>query len=318
MKKHRSPHPVIAIDIGGTKIASAIVSGSGKMTGFTRTPVLISEGKEAFLAQIELIVKSHLAKEPKIKDVGIACAGPLDSYNGILLDPTNFRTNGKTWGAYPLIAALQKRMPKMRFTLENDAAAAVLAEKWVGGAKPYQNAMIMTLGTGLGAAAIVSGVLARSSHKLHPDAGLILVNYDDLTAPCGSGNFGSAESYLSGGNFVKRARTAMGKKELSVHDVLKLARSGNKKINQMLEEYSDVFAATLYNYATIYGPEIVILSGSFAKAHRYFLPRAKRALKQLLKRRRVGDIDLMPKIILSPLGNESCLLGGAFVAHFGH
>ncbi|MCM0606097.1 MAG: ROK family protein [Xanthomonadaceae bacterium] len=315
MKAKKTSKTVIAIDIGGTKIACAVVSRGGKILYKTKELSKISQGKDSFIDQIERLVHGAQAHSSGLKEVGIACAGPLDSYGGVLLDPTNFRTNGKTWGLFPILKKLHARMPKLTFTLENDAAAAILAEKWIGAARPYQNAMIMTLGTGLGASAMVSGSLVRASHRIHPDAGLILVNYDDLTAPCGSGNYGSAESYLSGGNFVKRARTALGNQDLNVHDVLKLARK-SPIIKKMLSEYAEVFAITLYNYATIYGPEIVILSGSFADAHALFLPKAKQILKKLLVRRHVGKINLMPKIVLSPLGNNSCLLGGAYVAFF--
>lgn len=315
MKQKKKAQNVIAIDIGGTKIACAVVSSSGKILYKVKELSKISQGKVAFIDQVERLIGGADDHTAGLKHVGIACAGPLDSYGGVLLDPTNFRTEGKTWGLFPILKKLKERMPKYTFTLENDAAAAILAEKWIGAAKSYQNAMIMTLGTGLGAAAVVSGSLVRASHRLHPDAGLILVNYDDLSAPCGSGNFGSAESYLSGGNFVKRARIVLDNNELTVHDVLKLAKK-NAKIKKMLKEYSEVFAVTLYNYATIYGPEVVILSGSFAAAHAHFLPAAKKILKQLLIRRHVGKIDLTPKIVLSPLGNNSCLLGGAYVALF--
>jgi len=306
--------PVIAFDIGGTKIASAIVTSSGYLLDMVREPTRISQGKKAFIDHICLIIKERREYYPEAKSIGIACAGPLDSYGGVLLDPTNFRTKGKTWGLFPIVKELKKRFPKLDFYLENDAAAAILAEKWMGGATHVKNAMILTLGTGLGVGAICNGRLARAGHGLHPDAGLILVNHDDLTAICGSGNYGSAESYLSAGNFEKRVSRILKQPGLQSKDLADRARRGDRKILPFFAEYSEVFAVALYNYATLYSPEVVLLSGSFASAKDLFLPQAMKRLKELLKRRQVGNIDLIPKVIVSPLGNQSCLMGGGYIA----
>ena len=102
-----------------------------------------------------------IARHPNVKRAGIASAGPLDPIGGVLLDPTNFASASGTWGHVPLARILSRKL-RIPVLLENDAAAAMLAEHWVGAAKGYENAMILTLGTGLGTGIICNGALVRA------------------------------------------------------------------------------------------------------------------------------------------------------------
>lgn len=201
---------VLSYDLGGTKVAVGVVNSRGRVLNEIRVPIQLEKGKNAVIQQLVDLGHHLLQDHPEVKKIGIASAGPLDPIRGILLDPTNFVTpDHKSWGQVPLVALMKKKL-KRSVHLENDAAAAVLAEHWIGAGKKYRNLMILTLGTGLGTGIICNGSLVRSGRNLHPEAGHIILNYDDKTAPCGCGNFGCAESYLSGRNFELRFRKKWG------------------------------------------------------------------------------------------------------------
>ncbi len=303
---------VLAYDLGGTKVAVGVVNSKGKILAEIREPVVIDQGKKAVLEQLGKLGRQFINKYPKIKSVGMASAGPLDPYKGILLDPTNFASKEGTWGIVPLASILSKKL-KRPVTLENDAAAAMLAEHWLGAAKKFNNAMILTLGTGLGTGIISNGELVRAGQHMHPEAGHIIINYGDRTAPCGCGNFGCAEAYLSGRSFTRRARQRFANPQLTGKDIADLARKRDPRALAAFEEYAEQMAATLNNYVVLYAPEVIVFTGSFADAADLFLKNTQRHLEKLLERRRAG-IDMMPKLMVSTLNNNAGLIGGAYVA----
>src|SRR5262249_45375455 len=145
----------------------------------------------------------------------------------------------------------------------------------------------------------------------------IILNYNDESAPCGCGNLGCAEAYLSGRSFGRRARARFGNANLNAKDVADLARNRDPRALAAFEEYARIMAIALHDYTVIYAPEIVVFTGSFADAHDLFLDSTKRHLEQLLARRRVG-VDLLPKLKISTLENRAGLIGGAFVALHQH
>ncbi len=303
---------VLAYDLGGTKVAVGVVNSRGRVLKELREPVVIHEGKAAVIRQLVRMGRTLLESYPLIQRVGIASAGPLDPKKGVLLDPTNFAGPDGPWGVTPLASLLKKQLA-LPVVMDNDAAAAMIAEHWVGKAKRVQNAMILTLGTGLGTGILANGELVRAGQHLHPEAGHLILQAHDRTAKCGCGNYGCAEAYLSGRNFGRRVSIQFGRPEMDAKEIADLARNGNKKALRAFDEYAEMLAIALHNYAVIYCPEVIIFAGSFAGASDLFLNKAELRLKELLKRRRKG-VDLMPKLVVSSLHNQSGIIGGAWLA----
>lgn len=299
---------VIAIDLGGTKVAAAVVDEKGKLFAQKKLPTELGGGWRALRKQLIDLCKELRAEHPSVRAVGIGSAGPLDAPAGLLLDPTNFgwRSPLKVDIVKELKAAL--RLPVF---LENDAAAAILAEWWKGGAK--SNALVLTLGTGLGVGVVTDGQLVRGGRGLHPEAGHILLRAGDKTAPCGCGNFGCAEAFLSGMNFGARAAHKLVEPGISAIEVEHRARAGDPEAKALFREYAELLAECLQNFVVLYYPETVILTGSFANAAPLFLPETKKQLRSLL-RRRLKTLPLFPEIRVSRLENRAGILGAAYVA----
>jgi glucokinase len=254
-----------------------------------------------------------LRRHPRVRRAGIASAGPLDPFKGELLEPTNITSAKGSWGRVPIASILTRRLG-VPTLLENDAAAAILAEHWIGAARGASDAMILTLGTGLGTGMIVAGELVRAGQSQHPEGGHMILNPWDESAPCGCGNQGCAEAYLSGRNFTRRARARFGNSELQAKDIAELARKRDPRALAAFEEYAELMATALYNYVRIYAPEVVVFTGSFAAAHDLFLERTRTILAARLERARIPQF--MPKLTLSKLDNNAGLIGGAYVALF--
>jgi glucokinase len=238
----------------------------------------------------------------------------LDVDKGLLLDPTNYVTDGKGWGVVPITRLLSKGL-KRPVLLENDAAAAILAESWLGTAKRVKNSMILTLGTGVGVGVISNGKLERSGRGLHPEGGHLIIGAGDTSAPCGCGNYGCIEAYLSGHGFTQRVRTKLRDSSLTSEQIADRARAGQAEYRAFFVEYARLLAVSLHNYIRLYAPEVVALTGSFAKTADLFLSETEKQLIPLLQRLRVG-VDMMPKLTVSTLDNRAGLLGAAHVALF--
>jgi len=288
------------------------INTRGRVLEEIRVPVLIEGGKNVVLQQLADLGLQFLRRHPEIRKVGIAAAGPLDPQKGELLDPTNFTSIKGAWGRVPIVKILKKKLNRTVY-LENDAAAAMLAEHWIGAAKKYRNAMILTLGTGLGAGVICNGELVRAGRNLHTEGGHIIIHFNDQSAPCGCGNLGCAEAFLSGRNFSRRARQRFANPNLTAVDIAELARNRDPRALAAFEEYSEIMAIAIHNYVRIYSPEIIVFTGSFAQAADLFMKDTSRHLERLLKRQREG-IDLLPKLALSTLDNAAGIIGGAYIA----
>ncbi|RZA09319.1 MAG: ROK family protein [Proteobacteria bacterium] len=303
----RAPTQVIGIDLGGTKVLAAMVSASGKVIEERKVPTELGSGWPGLRKQLIEICKELMAEHGLAKAVGIGSAGPLHAPSGTLLDPTNF---GWPTAKIAIARELQKAL-KIPVRLENDAASAVLAEHWKGGAG--NDCIVVTLGTGLGVGIMVEGKVIRGSRGLHGETGHILLRPGDRTALCNCGNYGCSEALLSGNHFGFRAAARLKMPDIKAKQVSEMARNGNLPAKALFDEYGTMLGEFIFNLTTMFYPKTVILTGSFAEANPHFLPRAEERLRQLLERR-LKTLPIMPEIRISRLGNRAGCLGAAFVA----
>ncbi len=301
---------VAALDIGGTKVHGAIVDAQGRILTQEKLPVLVSQGQEAFFGQLIELLERLIGAYP-VRKVGLGCAGPLNGRTGELLDPTNFKTDGRSWGRISLLRPLQSHFPGLQFVLENDAAAAVLGEHWLGEGKT-DNIAVMTLGTGIGLGVIVDGRLLRSRDGLHPEIGHIPLNMEDTKALC-CGKCGCIEAYLAAPNFVRRVSTDWNQPDLNGPDLVARAQGGEERALKAFEVYGDYMAHAIKALCVMFGSEVVAFTGGFAHSAPLFLPRVEKRLPELLKRYREG-FDLLPRVKISSLGDRLGVLGAARVA----
>lgn len=301
----------MAVDLGGTKIAVAVIDARGRVLAQKREPVLTNEGWRGLVSQLAKLMLPYI-REFNLKSAAIASAGPLDPQKGLLLNPTNMTTQGEHWGVVPLIRELRKKV-KIPVQLENDAAAAALAEYWLGGAKKIKNSVIITLGTGVGVGVIANGELVRSGRMLHPEGGHIILSYGNKDWPCGCGNLGCAEAMLSGRNFTRYMAKKMNLPQLTGEELVARARDGDAQILKEFQLYGERLAVLMTTLVVLFSPEVFVLSGGFSNAADLFLPSCQRHLKELLKSRRAG-VDLLPLILTSPFQDEAGLLGAGYVA----
>ncbi len=299
----------LCFDLGGTKLACALVDARGRVRLYRRTQIVMARGFDGLIESFREVSEEHLKESKNVNAVAVSSAGPLDPSTGVLLDPTNFLTAGKGWGVLPLKDRLQKIF-KRPVIVENDAACAVLAEVWRGQARGIKNAMVMTLGTGLGIGVVANGTLVRAGRNLHTEAGHLPLNAWSKHHRCACGARGCAESYLSGSHFAREVGRALGLPKLTGEELVKMALNNDRRIGEWMTIYARRLALAIRMYAMIYAPEVVVLAGGFAGAAPFFLPKTKKLLVPLFRRHTRG-INLLPTVKISKFKDEAGVIGAA-------
>lgn len=301
----------LCFDLGGTKLKGALISSSGRILAQSTSAVRQEDGYKGLLNLFREIA-SVLPKKPAFKKVAVASAGPLHPSRGLLLDPTNFFTGTQSWGVLPLIKDLQKIFRKP-VVLENDAAAAVLGERWKGGHGKGENLIAITLGTGVGIGVIANGQLVRAGQGLHPEASHFHIGAGEAKDyPCGCGQNGCMEAHLAGHHFSQRLGRLKGR-PLTGQESVALAEHGDVWVQEAFKEYGRTLAMGIRTLCLFFAPQVVVLSGGFSQASHLFLPETEAYLPQLLERYRAG-IDLLPKVRISKLQTDAGILGAAYLA----
>lgn len=306
----RSTDVVLSFDLGGTKLRGAHVDARGRILDVAFTRVRQAEGYPGLIRLFK--ETAELLPKRKIARIAVASAGPLHPDKGVLLDPTNFFTDKKSWGVVPLVKDLKNAFKKP-VQLENDAAAAVLGEFWKGGHGRAKNIVAITLGTGVGVGVICNGELVRAGRGLHPEAGHIPLDIFAKDYPCGCGAHGCIEAFLAGSHFTKRL-SALKHRMLTGQEAVLLAQDGDAQITAAFKEYGRQLADAIRIFVVMFAPEVVVLSGGFSHASHLFFPETRRLLPQLLQRYRKG-IDLLPELKASKLQDDAGILGAAYRAH---
>lgn len=173
---------VLAIDIGGTKIAVGAVTPDGRIAASARTPSPArGTADEMWTAVTETCDRVlERAGHPVIDGVGVGCAGPMTWPDGVV-SPLNITA----WRGFPLRRALRERFPGVPVRVHNDAVAMACAEHWAGAAKGYKNVLGMVVSTGVGGGVIlgnrlVDGGLGNAGHIGH-----MVVDPNGPACPCG-------------------------------------------------------------------------------------------------------------------------------------
>src|SRR3989338_7593902 len=144
----------IGIDVGGTNLRAALISGTGEVIKKVKEPTAGN-----VLEALQNAVKSLYTDD--VAGIGIGIAGLLDRKNGIvLLSPNLHSVEGVNF-----VEALHRQLSVPVF-IENDANAAALGEKWIGAGREFNNFVLLTLGTGIGGGIVYGKKLGNVSAEL--------------------------------------------------------------------------------------------------------------------------------------------------------
>jgi glucokinase len=276
--ERRAEHPILAIDLGGTQIRAALVTSDRVVHCRRAVPTADEEGVEAVLARVVDVaatVRAQAAGEglPEPIGVGISSPGPLDPWGGIV----RLAPNLQGWVDIPLGQRVATGLGMPTF-LERDTNVAIMGEWRFGAAVGTQNAIYLTLSTGLGGAAIIDGRPLVGTSGTAGEFGHITVELDG--PPCGCGGVGHVESIASGTALANHgralvedrpdsalARLASDGTEVDARLVALAAEEGDAGAKALLERAWVAFGALCASLVNALDPEVIVIGGSIAEHH---------------------------------------------------
>ena len=303
----------IGVDIGGTKIAAAVVTPEGK---------ILSEVRYATQADppnrlIETVAQAITEVKDGFEVGGVCVAVPgriLASENKVISAPNLHEIED-----IRLDEEIGRRTGLM-VTVENDANAAAWGEFRFGAGRGLQHMVSITLGTGVGGGIITHGMLLRGAQGAGGELGHVTI---DPTGPrCGCGNYGCLEALASGTAIQRRARevanewpnSALGRlaieRQVLGEDVTRLAQEEDDASISVLEETGRWLGIGLAGFVNTFNPEVIAVGGGASQAGELILESAR---KEVQLRASSPSRDLV-EIKEATLGPESGVLGAAALA----
>jgi glucokinase len=309
---------VLALDVGGTKLAAAVVRGDGTVRSRLVEPALREAGPDDMirrhLDQGRRAVAAAGLDASAIRAVGIACGGPLDPERGIILGPLHL----PGWVNVPLVAIVEDAFG-VPAAVDNDATAGAVAE-WRFGAgrdRGVRDLVYLTISTGIGGGLVLDGRPYRGAAGNAGELGHLTIDIDG--DPCACGRRGCLEAYASGTNIARRAREALARGESSslasldavtARDVVAAAAAGDVVARRVWDETTRMLGSAVATILDGLNPELVVLGGGVTNAGDALLaPVREIALREAMAPA-AGSAD----VVLAALGEELGVVAAASVA----
>ncbi|MCX5535464.1 ROK family protein [Streptomyces sp. NBC_00006] len=300
---------VAALDIGGTKIAGALVDDRGHLLLRAQRPTLAQEDGETVMGAVEEVLGELTASDlwPRVRAVGIGSAGPVDRSRGTV-SPVNV----PGWRGFPLVDRVRAVTGELPVELIGDGVAITAAEHWQGAAQGHDNALCMVVSTGVGGGLILGGELHPGPTGNAGHIGHISVDLDGDPCPCGAR--GCVERIASGPNIARRA-LADGWQPGSDGDataaaVARAARAGDPVAIASFERAAQALAAGIAATATLVEIDIAVIGGGVAKAGDVLFTPLRRALRDYATLSFVQGLTVTP----ASTGTDAGLVGAAAAA----
>ncbi|GAB2985167.1 ROK family glucokinase [Nocardioides montaniterrae] len=289
------------IDIGGTKIAGAVVSADGEILAADRIESPAVDPAALKRAVAELV--GSLAAQHPIRAVGVAAAGFVDRDRSTVRFAPNI-----AWRDEPLGSDLAD-LVGLPVVVENDANAAAWGEFRHGAGRDADDQLMITLGTGVGGGVVIDGRLLRGAYGAGAEVGHLCVVPDGHL--CGCGNRGCLEMYASGTALVRNARAASGDPSLTGPEVMRRAQAGDPFAIEQYAEIGRWIGHGLASLVAVLDPALIVVGGGVGEAGDLVLEPARAAFRAELTGR--GHRPEAP-IVHAELGNDAGVIGAADLA----
>jgi glucokinase len=292
---------VLAVDVGGTKLAAAVVEPDGTIRARATVATPADGGKAG--AALDRLVREVAATGPadRLVGLGVGSAGPLDLTAGTV-SPVNILH----WRPYPIVDALRPVLPGRPVVLAGDGHCMALGEYWRGG---YTTAAMlgMVVSTGVGGGLVLDGRVYTGITGNAGHIGHIIVDVDGPPCPCGGR--GCVEAIASGPSMARWAR-AQGWTPVGPADARTLgrdARDGDPVALRAFRRSAAALAAGIVSACGLLDLDDVVVGGGVAGAGDLLFTPLHQAVAELAGLAFIRRVRIHP----SPLGTDAGLLGAA-------
>lgn len=308
----------LGIDLGGTNIAVGIVDENNQICARQNRKTNTGQSFEQLVKDIAMTaleaVKNAGLKEDMIDSVGMGTPSCINPKTGRLVNANNLG-----WINVPLPEEIQKYFSR-KVKIANDADCAALGEVTAGTASGYQNAIMVTLGTGVGGGIIQNGRICSGADGMGSEIGHIKLIYGGERCSCGQK--GCLEAYASATALIRQAKEAAKKypeskmnlltcgdiERVEAKTVFDAAHAMDKTAIEVLNRYYGYLAGGLSTLITLYRPEVIIIGGGISSQGDYLLkPLKEKIFEETFAAKEIG----IPKLMTASLGNDAGIIGAA-------
>lgn len=296
----------IALDIGGTKSAAALVGPSGTVTRLATAPTPGLHGPTAILdtaaSLLRPLVAAAAADGDQVVGLGVGSAGVVDATAGVIVSATQVL---RDWAGTPLRSELARRSDVPFVRVDNDVHTHALGELVHGSASGRSSLFFVAVGTGIGASVVVEHQVLHGHHHVAGHFGH-LPSPAASGLPCVCGGFGHLEAVAAGPAMVAAYNACAGADLVSLTEVTRLAADGDHRAAHALESGAQALGSAVGGVANLLDPEVVVVGGGVVGAGRSWWEAMERSVRaELLPPLR--DLPVVP----STLGPRAALLGAA-------
>jgi glucokinase len=281
---------LIGIDVGGTKCLGVCVDGDGSLLAEVEVPTPRFDALVATLARIV----DDLGGGDR---VGVGVPGLIDR-DAVIRSSPNLAGADHLEIGVPL-----SRMLDRPVAVDNDATCALVAESSRGVARSVRDAWLITLGTGIGGALLVDGLVRRGSQGFAGEVGHMRVDPRGIECPCGLR--GCWERYASGAALARIGNAA------SSHAVVQGARAGDRGHLAAINEWTEWIAVGLAALANATDPELIVLGGGLVDEGDLFVSSVESKLESYLY---AHSSRRVPSVRCATFGRRAGAMGAALLA----
>lgn len=296
------PDLTLALDIGGTKIAAALVDPDGVLVHREQLPTPHADSAHVW-ATVETLIDSTRAAAGgrPVRGVGVACAGPIDIVAGTV-SPLNIAA----WRQFPLVRRLTERTG-LPVRLAGDVVCLAMGEHWRGAGQEARFLLGMVVSTGIGGGLVLDGApyLGRTGNAGH--VGHVIVEPDGPRCVCGGQ--GCVEAVASGPHLVRWAHEHgwEAPPDADAKALAEAARGGNPVAVQAFSRGAEAIAVAIASAAAVCDLDLVVLGGGVANAGEVLFGPLRAALPRYAGLSFLRGLRVVP----AELGGDAGLVGAA-------
>ncbi len=312
---------VLGIDLGGTKIETAVFDDGGNIIGRHRDKTEAWRGQNEVLERIIMVSGQAIAnakiEAKEIAAIGIGSPGPLDPDTGYIIETANLPFKN-----FPLGPKLSERYNNCPVVLNNDVDAGTYGEFKQGIAQGAQFVLGVFIGTGIGGGLIIDGKPYNGFNKNAAEIGHIVVR---MGGPkCGCGNRGCMEALASRPSIARDIKRALksGKKSLITKkmskdgtitsgDIKECYEAGDKVVKKIVHRASEYIGAGIGSLVNVLSPEYIVFGGGVVEAlGEGFIRRLEKEIARNAFEFSMKNV----KIVKAQLGDDAGITGAALLA----
>ena len=306
----------IGIDLGGTNLAGGLVSDDGKLIFKTSIPTVCDKGELGLMEEILNVVNILLENEAasNVTSIGIGVPGHVDEKAGLVVTCENVPFKNT------LLSEFITKNTNLPCYLGNDANAAALGEVLAGCAKDYENAVMITLGTGVGAGLIFNKKIFSGCNGSAGELGHVCLFPDGIECICG--RRGCFELYASATALKNQTRDAMKNNPdsklwhfaktldaVNGKTAFDAMRAGDKTGKKVVSYYIRYLSIGVLDIINLLFPDAIIFGGGISREGETLLA----PLRKIIAKECYSTYGKQPALLIAELGNDAGIIGAAFL-----